>query len=393
MKNTKFRPDAFVEDTWRITPRTTLEYGLRYEFMSPLTDTFRDWSNMLVQNGQLNVFIGGQNGTPRGLLYPNKLNFAPRLGLTHEFGSTGLVWRMAYGIFYTPVDLNTWCNQLHNVPLVFSETNQSDNFIPSINGFNFNPAVLGKTVVSYAAFDPYAPAQYVQQWSASLQKSIGPGTVVEVGYQGARGLHLQRAHLINNAPPGAGLIQPRRPYHTASFVEGSVIPDGIDVLSTTFPVSSINMLEDTARSWYDAGYVNIRRRYSNGLSLLANYTYSKNLTDAPDFRSPMFESAIAQDNNDLAAEKGPGCDIRHRFSLSAVYAIRSYGRWNWSRRLTSNWQLATVYQIQSDRGGQEWRSCAASDWSCGVRCRVVGAESRCVGGNWLRDSRGGSVYK
>jgi hypothetical protein len=62
---------------------------------------------------------------------------------------------------------------------------------------------------------------------------------------------------------------------------------GIQVQSTTFPVSSVNDLQDTARSWYDAGYISLRRRYSHGLSLLANYTFAKNLSDAPEFRSPM----------------------------------------------------------------------------------------------------------
>jgi hypothetical protein len=118
---------------------------LRYEFMSSLIDVNRKWSNLLVDNGKLNVFIGGQNGMPRGLLHPNKLRFAPRLGMAHQFGDSGFVWRMAYGIFYTPVDMNTWCNQLHNPPLVFAETNQCDNFIPALNGFNFNPTILGKT--------------------------------------------------------------------------------------------------------------------------------------------------------------------------------------------------------------------------------------------------------
>ncbi|SPE36033.1 hypothetical protein SBA6_500088 [Candidatus Sulfopaludibacter sp. SbA6] len=93
--------------------------------------------------------------------------------------------------------------------------------------------------------------------------------------------------------------------------------------------------------------MNIRRRYSHGLSLLANYTFAKSLTDAPDFRSPMFEASIAQNNSDLEAEKGPACDIRHRVSLSAVYAIPSYKRSNLTRRLTANWQLAALYQAQS----------------------------------------------
>jgi hypothetical protein len=93
--------------------------------------------------------------------------------------------------------------------------------------------------------------------------------------------------------------------------------------------------------------VNVRRRYSHGLSLLANYTFSKSLTDAPDFRSAMDEAAIPQNNLDLAAEKGPGCDVRHRFALSAVYAIPSYNRTAWMRLITQNWTFSTIYQVQS----------------------------------------------
>jgi len=114
-----------------------------------------------------------------------------------------------------------------------------------------------------------------------------------------------------------------------------------------FPVSTINLLENTAQSWYDAGYVNIRRRYSHGLTFLGNYTWSKNLSNAPDFRSPMFEASIPQNNNDLAAEKGPACDVRHRFAVSAVYAIPAMKNFSWTSAVTENWQLSTVYQAQT----------------------------------------------
>jgi hypothetical protein len=343
----QWQANAYGQDTWRITPNTTLVLGLRYEFMEPLVDTSRQWSNLEIINGQLVAFIGGQNGMPRGLMYPNKLDFAPRFGLTHQFGNSGFVGRIGYGMFYTPVDLNTWCNQLHNVPLVFPETKQSDNFVPSLSGFDWAPPVLGKTVVSFAAFDPHPRAQYVQQATAAIQKSLGPAMTIEVGYLGERGLHLQQAHLINNALPGPGLVQPRRPYHKATFAPGTVFPPDVTVASSTFTVSSINMLQNTARSWYDAGYINFRRRYSHGLSLLANYTYAKNLTNAPDFRSPMFESSIPQNNNDLDAEKGPGCDIRHRFAFTAIYAIPGWNRSDWLRKITSNWQMSTIFQAQS----------------------------------------------
>ncbi len=256
--------DAFVQDTWRITPHTTIDAGVRYEFMAPLVDTSRNWSNLFQTATGLSAFIGGQSGMPRGLMYPSKLRFAPRLGLAHHVERAGLVVRAAYGIFYTPVDLNTWCNQLHNVPLVFPITQQSDNFTPSINGFNFPQPVLGSTVVSFTAFDPHAPAQYIQQWSASVQKSLGHDTTVEVGYHGERGFHLQRSDLINNDQPGPGTLQPRRPYPTATFLPGTVIPASVASTSLTFPVSTVNLLQNTAKSWYDAGYVNLRRRYSKG---------------------------------------------------------------------------------------------------------------------------------
>jgi hypothetical protein len=85
--------------------------------------------------------------------------------------------------------------------------------------------------VALAALEPHGHAQYIEQWSGSVEKSLGKETTLEIVYQGARGLHLQRAHLINNAPPGPGPIQSRRPYPTASFVDGTVLPDIIAVAS------------------------------------------------------------------------------------------------------------------------------------------------------------------
>jgi len=350
---------AFAEDSWQVTPTTTLNIGLRYEYTSPLYDKQNTNTNLIFNNGVPSVFIGGQLGYPRGLMYANKHNFAPRLGIAKNLPSKGLVLLAAYGVFFTPVDLNTWCNQRHNVPYVFPETQQADNFTPPPalfnTGMNFGTPVLGTgtltpTTVSFTAFDSHAPAQYVQQWNGSVQKSFGQNTSLEVGYIGSRGFHLQRAHLINNTLPGPGPLGPRRPFKTLTFVLGTVLTPSSTtavVQSETFPVSTINLLENTAQSWYDAGFVNVRRRYSHGLSFLANYTLAKNLTNAPDFRSPMDESTIPQDNRNLNLEKGPGCDVRHRFALSSVYDIPTFKRQEWLRLLTQDWRLSTIYQIQS----------------------------------------------
>lgn len=343
--------DAFVQDSFQVNRNTTIQLGLRYEYMSPLKDIRFANTNLIFKDGVPFVFIGGQQGFPEGLNNSSKLNFAPRAGISHAIPSFGLVFHAAFGIFFTPVDMNTWCNQRHNVPYVFPETQQSDNFTPAAgivaSHFNFAPAVLGTTTVSFAAFELNAPPQYIEQWSGSVEKSLGSETTLEVGYLGSHGLHLQRSHLINNAAPGPGAIGPRRPFKTLSFLPGMVLPDNITVANTTFPVSGINLLENSAQSWYDAGYVNIRRRFSRGWTFLANYTFAKNLSDAPDFRSPMFESAAPQDNSNLRAEKGLACDIRHRFAFSAVYDLPSWGKSGPVHEVTRGWRLSTIFQVQS----------------------------------------------
>jgi Carboxypeptidase regulatory-like domain len=339
--------NAYAQDAWRVNSNTTITYGLRYEFMSPLVDIRYTNSNLDLSSGAPQVFIGGQNGYPRGLMYPNYAKFAPRFGIAQSIPRFGLVAHAAFGFFFTPVDMNTWCNQRHNVPYVFPLTSQSDPFIPSIPTLNFPAPVLGVSVVSFTGLQLHAPPQYIEQWSASLEKQLGQETTVEVGYLGAGGFHLQRSHLINNAQPGPGLIQPRRPHPKISFVPNTVFPPNVTVASSTFPVSTINLLENTSQSWYDAGYVNVRRRYAHGLSFLANYTFAKSLENAPDFRSPMFEAATPQNNDDLDAERGPGCDIRNRFALSLVYSSRAYGTSHLVQALTRDWRGSIVYQAQT----------------------------------------------
>jgi len=344
--------NGYGQDTWRMTATTTLTYGMRYEYMNPLVDIRYTNSNLDLSKGAPQIFIGGQNGYPKGLMYANKTNFAPRLGIAQSVPSLGLVAHVAYGIFHTPVDMNTWCNQRHNVPYVFPLTAQSDPFIPSIPNLNFPAPVLGTSVVSFTGMQLHAQAQYIQQWSASIEKQLGQETTLEVGYLGSGGFHLQRSHLINNAQPGPGLIQPRRPHPKIKFVDNTVLPPGVKTgpnfeTDHLTPVSTINLLENTAQSWYVAGYVNVRRRYANGLSFLANYTYAKALANAPDFRSPMFEASTPQNNDDLEAEKGPSCDIRHRAAVSAVYSPHAWNKNSFTNTLTRNWRSSIVYQVQT----------------------------------------------
>jgi len=348
--------DAFIQDEWRVRSDLTLNLGLRYEYQTPLQDERKILTNLTWdENGQPKAFVGGQLGYPEGLVYPDKNNFAPRVGMSYNPGGGRTVLRAAYGLFYAYPEMNLWCNQVHNVPLVFPEIVQGNTFTPAIQGFDFKPAVLGQTLVGFTAIDPHARTPYIQQASVNVQRQVGSDLVVEVGYVGAWGTNLDRSVLVNNAAPSPLPLKPRRPVQTISFVPDTELPELVPTTSTTFPVGPINLLEYSAKSSYNAGYVVARRRLSDGLSFLASYTYGRSMSDAPSFRSPAMEPEVPQNSFDLDAEWGPaGCDIRHRFVASVLYEIpfaaRAASSSPWTtlaRWVLGDWQVAGIYQAQT----------------------------------------------
>jgi len=108
--------------------------------------------------------------------------------------------------------------------MFFPETQQSDNFTPAAgivaSHFNFAPAVLGRPQSALAALELNAPPQYIEQWSGSVEKSLGSETTLELGYLGSHGVHLQRSHLINNAATRA------RSYRAAPTIQNFKLPAG-----------------------------------------------------------------------------------------------------------------------------------------------------------------------
>lgn len=349
--------DGFFQDEWRIHRDLTINLGLRYEFQTPLQDVRKILTNLVWgENGQPQAFVGGQQGYPKGLVYADKNNFAPRFGASYNPRGGRSVLRGGYGVFYEYPEMNLWCNQVHNVPLVFPEIVQSSATVPAMQGFGFDPAVLGRTLVAFTAIDPYGRTPMIQQGSINFQRQVGLNLVFELGAIGAWGRHLDRSRLVNNTAPSPAPLGPRRPVQTISFVPGTVLPENLPIASLTFPIGPINLLENTGRSSYNAEYVVARQRLANGLTFLANYTYSHSYSDAPSFRSPAMEPEVPQDSFDVAAEWGPaGCDIRHRFVASIIYQLPYEAAANRaastigkaSRMLLGGWQVAGIVQAQT----------------------------------------------
>jgi hypothetical protein len=351
MRQTTF--DFFVQDDWRVSRSLTLNLGLRYELAQPLHDVKKVLTNLDFIDGKPVAYVGGQNGYPKGLVFADKNNWAPRLGVAFSPGNGANVLRAGAGIFYSYSDMNLWCNQVHNVPLVFPEVMQSNNFIPSITGFGFAPPQLGKTRVAFTTLDPRPKTPVIRQASATFERRLGESTMVQVGYMGAWGRNLDRSRLVNNAQPGAGPVQPRRPFQEISFLPGTVLPPEFAEAGLTFPVGPINRLENTASSTYNSGWVLVKKEMSKGLSVLASYTYSRSFTDAPAFRSAAMEAEIPQDSFNADADWGvAGCDIPHRFVASVLYKLPfsssgGTGRPSLARRILGGWEAAMIFQAQS----------------------------------------------
>jgi hypothetical protein len=352
--------NLYAQDDWRVTSHLTLNLGVRYELRTPLQDAIKQLTNLTWDtNGVPSAYLSGQNGFPEGLAFTDKNNFAPRVGIAYSPAEGKYVFRAGYGMFYSYPDMNLWCNQVHNVPLVFPEGAQSDNFTPAITRIGFNPPVLGQTRTSFTALDPHAKTPYIQQASLTIERKLGEATMVQIGYLGAWAKKLDRSRLANNAVPAAGALQPRRRFQTIQFLPGTVLPSeiapGATVLSLNSPVSAINLLENSASSSYNSGWVLLKRKFSNGLSFLSSYTFAKSLTDAPAFRSPAMESEVPQNSSDLRSEWGlAGCDITHRWVTSLIYKIpfsmngqRISGVSGLAKVLVSDWQISVIYQAQS----------------------------------------------
>ena len=346
--------DLFVQDDWRVTSSVTINAGLRYELQKPLADISKLLTNLDFIDGKPLAYVGGQNDYPLGLAWADRNNVAPRLGVAWAPGEARSVLRGGYGVFFAYSDMSLWCNQVHNVPLVFPEIRASNALTPTVVGYGFAPPVLGQTLVAFTALDPHAQTPMMQQASASFERQLKEHLMVQVGYLGVWGSNFDRSRLVNNAQPGPGGVQPRRPNQTISFVPNTVLPPDTAILSTTFPVGPINLLENTGTSEYNSAWVLTKRTYSAGLSFLASYTYAVSYSDAPAFRSPASESEVPQDSFRPELEWGPnGCDIRHRFVSSVLfhppYSAKGGvgGGDKVLRTIFGDWQVAFIYQAQS----------------------------------------------
>jgi hypothetical protein len=229
---------------------------------------------------------------------------------------TNLVVRAGYGIYYTGGVYSGFTNRLGiQQPFVYAinETSTASNPLSLANGFG---APAGQTIQNTFSVDPnYKPA-YAQSWNYSMQDTFFKNYVLQLGYQGTKGTHLDVVQSPNRAPLGS-----------AKNTQTSLAIPYAGTFEQDLSVGNSN---------YNALQVSVMRRQARNRSFNLSYVFSKAIDD-----TSTLGGGVVQIVNDIRAERGlSNYDTRHRFT--ANYQIQSpvgNDRTSWRWNIVRGWQM------------------------------------------------------
>jgi hypothetical protein len=329
LHNRQHVPSLFVQDDWKVTPRLTLNLGLRYDYFSPTTEQDNHQANFNYSTGT--IVIAGQNGASRSLVRADKANFAPRVGFAWTPTSSGnTVIRGAYGIFFSGQEIRTAAplQLAYNLPFFYEPTFISDGVTPVVTVSQGFPTLDPSLAVDpgVTSVDSRLHTPYYQSWNLAVQRSLPSAISLEIAYAGSRGTHLQGVVDPNQDPvPGPGDVQARRPFQQ---------------------LGGFTAITNIASSNYNALQVKAEKRTTHGLYFLSAFTYSKAINDLPEI---CCAAPFAQNSYDLAAEHGRAdFDQKLRWVLSFDYAVPFARFTNGAMdAVLGGWHLGGIYTLAS----------------------------------------------
>jgi hypothetical protein len=351
----------YVQDDYRVTPKLTLNLGLRWEFATPRWERDNVLSNF---DPTQNKMITASNGSiyNRTLVDPDYKNFGPRAGLAYSIDSK-TVFRGGYGISYVHFNRVGSGDELgiNGPQVIFGLITQSipaggsvpSSFITTEQGYpqgftspaNFNPLTSNN---SYIPRDTRWP--YVQSWFFSIQRELAKNTVLEVGYNGNHALRLPIMADYNQAFPNAVTATCNPPAVTSGCL-------GVQARRPIPNFSAITWVDPAGQQSYNGLSVRLEHRFSGGLYFLNSFTWSKSLGNSEQALESFPGSFVAnpQDIRNLAAERGPSSyDVKFVNVTSVVYEL-PFGKGksflgNASRPLdliVGGWNLNTINTANS----------------------------------------------
>jgi len=350
----------YAQDTWKLSSRLTFNYGLRYEIPFPYTEQ-KDRQNLWIPGRQSVVFPSapagllypGDPGVPRGLIQTDHKAIAPRIGLAWDpTGSGKWLLSSAYGIFYDPYYTGQGGPlQAPNSAPPYLQTPQRS-FPSFADPFNGTDPFTGGFAepMTLLTLEPNLGLPYAQDWNLNVQRALGSSWLFEIGYIGTKGTKLPRFIEANPAVhiPGETTqnnADQRRLYSGCTIAQPS---------PCTY--SSVGEIAGAANSTYHALQSSLRKRFSNGFSMLGSYTFSKTLDDVSSFnitgsasQSTAGENDLAQNPFDLRAEHGRSMfDARHRLVLSYQWELPFFrNAQGWEGMVLGGWQVNGITTFQS----------------------------------------------
>lgn len=357
----------YVQDTYKVTSRFTINAGLRYELPEPYTEIHNRQSlfepgkqSLILPNAPAGLLYPGDPGVPAGLIHTDKKAFAPRLGIAWDpDGHGNLLITSAFGIFYEPY----YTGQggplqapISAPPYLGTPQVSLPNFADPFNG---NPPAPGifSTPLTNLTLSPTLTLPYTQDWDLNLQRSFGSDWLFEIGYVSTKGTRLPRFIEANPAVFVPGYVG-GQPISNSSNVDQRRLYSGCTLADSqsSCQFSSTGEIASIANSSYNAMEASMRKRFSHGLSFLVSYTWSKTIDDVSSFNitgsaaKPVAgENDLAQNPFNLGAERGRSLfDARNRFVASYDWALPFWARGqNWYRKALGGWQLDGIATLMS----------------------------------------------
>jgi len=346
---------AFIDDTYKVTPKVTLSLGLRYELTPPWVDQLGDdftvalpplffgpqapqsqWPYFVRQGNCTDPYHGlsinwtntaGTAGSqaspppvcsngkyPDALMYTQYKNFAPRVGVSWS-PDTKLVVRAGYGIFYNQDIGNAVFDMSRNIAGRVTQTSGQNGGTVGVPNLFYSNAVPGGSGATAQIPPPYSyvdalshKTSYTMQYLLNVQRQFGNNWVIEAGYLGTLSHHLYGFQDANQAIPFGYLGN------------GAVTP-----VSTRLPYLNygvIQLVHDGGNANYNSLSLKATRRFSQGLSVIGSYTYARSIDDTSGIRVQGFDTLFPQNSDCIQCERGlSSFDVRHRMVTSVLYDL------------------------------------------------------------------------
>jgi Carboxypeptidase regulatory-like domain/TonB-dependent Receptor Plug Domain len=384
--------EFFVQDTWKITSRLTLDYGMRFSWIPPQYDANNqvalfdpasynpaDAVTIDPESGQIITADGGnplngmrftKNGEiPTGGWNSRGIMPEPRLGFAYDlFGSHKTVLRGGAGMTHDRTQGNLIFNTVFNNPALVQTASVGSGNVADLPGLQSSFGSGALSNILGAARDGKVPTVY--SFSLGVQHEIGSGTTLDMAYVGTLSRHLVTSRDINAEPYGTlfeaanqdpncslfnGTVPAVQPnlqpqYAEAGYNFNGWCAFGASNYTNNYLVpykgyGQMSYLEFNGTANYNSLQVSLQRRFSRGLTFGAVYTWSKSLTTATG------DQDIQDPFNALLDYRAASWDREHVFAANYVYDLpnltKHFGGPKWLSYVTDNFQLSGVTQFMT----------------------------------------------